>query len=86
MQRHCAVDAALVNNGKEMSGTDYNMQQYTNVFMSPVSVGGCFMQKNSGSPPNSNDRNTFSFFFFVVVPLDGHYETKHQRTDSSLVD
>lgn len=40
MRRHCAVDAALVNNWEEMSGTRYNMQPYTNVFTSWSFVGG----------------------------------------------
>lgn len=36
------MDAALVNNWEEMSETHYNMQLYTNVFMScSLSEAGC---------------------------------------------
>lgn len=48
MQRHCAADAALVNNWEEMSGTHYNMQQYTNVFMSWCCVGGWILFHTDG--------------------------------------
>lgn len=54
MQRHCAVDAALVNNWEEMSGTHYNMQQYTNVFMSWYSVGGWMLFHTGGVLPENS--------------------------------
>lgn len=68
MQRHCAVDAALVNNWEEMSGAHYNMQQYTNVFMSWYPVGGRMqfysdgvIQGNTAWAPKYHDMISFSF-------------------------
>lgn len=60
------MDAALVNNWEEMSGTHYNMQPYTNVFMSWYSVGGSMpfhtdgvIQENAAWPHKHCDVKTF---------------------------
>lgn len=75
------MDAALVNNGKEMSGTHYNMQQYTNVFMSWYSVRGWMLlhadgviQENTAWAAKYHNMDTFSFcqnldFFFIRLNI-----------------
>lgn len=79
------MDAALVNNWEEMSGTHYNMQQYTNVFISWYSVEGWVLfhtdgviQENTAWAPKFHDMNIFSFGcslerFFFFLAVDGHH-------------
>lgn len=72
------MDAALVNNWEEMSGTHYNMQPYTNVFMSWYSVGGWMpfhtdgvKQENTAGLQNLMTRTLFHSERFSAG--DGHH-------------